>query len=294
MDTGGKPTIGFVGLGKMGVPMVRRLLQAGYEVYGANRSQEVVEQLAKEGMKPAAGVEEVAERADIIMTALPNVQSVVEVTDALIANGRDGQVIIEHSTITPDLARSVSERAAEKGIRYLDAPVSGGPAGAENGKLTVMAAGPAELLEEVTPVLSAYGDPIRLCGEVGAGQAVKLVNQLLVAIHTTASAEAVAFGVSLGADMEAIREVIGTSFGSSMMLNRNLPRFAAADYTAATPVNLIRKDLSLIRGEADAAGSPLLLGVIAERVFNSADAHGYGTEDMSALFKLWPNEIEPL
>jgi 3-hydroxyisobutyrate dehydrogenase-like beta-hydroxyacid dehydrogenase len=288
------PTIGFVGLGKMGVPMVQRLLAAGFEVIGANRSPEVVSRLAAEGMRPAAAVEEVAEVADIIMTALPNIASVVEVTDRLLASGRTGQVIIEHSTITPGLAQSINLRARDLGIGYLDAPVSGGPAGAQAGKLTVMAGGPADLLERVRPVLSAYGDPIRLCGEVGAGQAIKLVNQLLVAIHTTASAEAVAFGVSLGADLDSIREVIGTSFGSSAMLNRNLPRFSAADYTPATPVALIRKDLSLIRGEAEAAGSPLLLGVVAERVFDSATEHGYGAEDMAALFKLWPDAIDPL
>jgi 3-hydroxyisobutyrate dehydrogenase-like beta-hydroxyacid dehydrogenase len=274
--------------------MVQRLLAAGFGVVGANRSPEAVSLLAAEGMQPATSVEEVSEHAEIIMTALPNVASVVEVTDRLLDSGRPGQVIIEHSTITPGLAQSISVRAQDLGMDYLDAPVSGGPAGAQAGKLTVMAGGSADLLERVRPVLAAYGDPIRLCGDVGAGQAIKLVNQLLVAIHTTASAEAVAFGVSLGADMDSIREVIGTSFGSSMMLNRNLPRFSAADYAPATPVALIRKDLSLIRDEAATAGSPLLLGVIAEQVFNSAIERGYGSEDMAALFKLWPDGIEPL
>lgn len=280
--------VGFIGLGKMGVPMVHRLLDAGFTVYGANRSQGMMAELERAGMTPAADVGEVAANAQVIMSALPDEPSVELVTDQLVAGARAGQVVIEHSTISPGLARNAATRFAEKGVRYLDAPVSGGPAGAAAGTLTVMVGGDTELLEEVRPVLAAFGDPIRHCGDLGAGQAIKLVNQLLVAIHTAAAAEAAAFGAKLGIRLETIGEVLGTSFGSSAMLARNLPRFAAADYAAATPVSLIRKDLSLIRGQASEVDSSLSLGSVAETLFSDAVETGYGSEDMAALFKLFP------
>ncbi len=279
--------VGFVGLGKMGTPMVRRLLAAGFTVYGANRSPEIVETLAGEGMVATADAGEVARKAEVIMTALPDEPSVELVTGQLVDNARDGQVVIEHSTISPALARSAAQRLASKGARYLDAPVSGGPAGASAGKLTVMVGGDASLLEEVRPILSAFGDPIRRCGDLGAGQAIKLVNQLLVAIHTAAAAEAAAFGAKLGIEFETIGEVLGTSFGGSTMLARNLPRFASSDYTPATPVSLIRKDLTLIQDQAAEVGTPLSLGAIAGDLYNEATDQGLGGEDMAALYKLF-------
>ena len=279
--------LGFIGLGKMGAPMVRRLIEAGFTVHGANRSPQIVVELEREGMKAAADSAEVARNANVIMSALPDEPSVEQVTGMLLDNARPGQVVVEHSTISPGLARSAAELFAAKGVRYLDAPVSGGPAGAKAGKLTVMVGGDPDLIEQVRPVLSAFGDPIRRCGEVGAGQAIKLVNQLLVAIHTAAAAEAAAFGAKLGIEFEAIGEVLGTSFGGSAMLARNLPRFAAADYAPATPVSLIRKDLSLIQRQASEVGSPLSLGDVAGGLYSEASDHGFGNEDMAALYKLF-------
>lgn len=281
--------LGFVGLGKMGVPMVRRLIGAGFTVHGANRSPETVTQLSSEGMSPASSVAELTTRADVIMTALPDEPSVRLVSREIRENARSGQVWIEHSTISPGLAREMSTLMSDVGVGYLDAPVSGGPAGAEAGKLTVMAGGDAGLLEDMRPVLSAFGNPIRHCGEVGAGQAIKLVNQLLVAIHTSAAAEAAAFGAKMGIHFDVIGEVIGTSFGSSAMLARNLPRFAADDYSAATPVSLIKKDLSLIQAQADQLGTDLRLGDVAQELFSDAVAQGWADNDMAALYRLWSN-----
>ncbi|MGH8952707.1 MAG: NAD(P)-dependent oxidoreductase [Acidimicrobiia bacterium] len=279
--------VGFVGLGKMGAPMVRRLLAAGFTVHGANRSQRIVAELETEGMKPATDAGEVARQAGVIMSALPDEPSVEAVTEQLLANARPGQVVVEHSTISPGLARSAAEGYAEKGVRYLDAPVSGGPAGAAAGTLTVMVGGDPDLIADVRLVLAAFGDPIRRCGDIGAGQAIKLVNQLLVAIHTAAAAEAAAFGARLGIEFETIGEVLGTSFGGSAMLARNLPRFAAQDYAPATPVSLIKKDLSLIQAQATAVGTPLALGEVAEILYSDATEQGLGSEDMASLYKLF-------
>ncbi|HUZ68850.1 MAG TPA: NAD-binding protein [Candidatus Saccharimonadales bacterium] len=128
---------------------------------------------------------------------------------------------------------------------------------------------------------------MRLCGPVGSGQAIKLVNQLLVAVHTTASAEAAALAVHLGADLSTVQDVIGTSFGSSAMLLRNLPRFIAQDFSPATPIGLIAKDLSIIHREAANAGVQLLLGSVAEQCFRDAGGRGWTGEDMAAVVKFW-------
>jgi len=279
--------LGFIGLGKMGVPMARRLIGAGFTVHGANRSQGVLSQLEPEGLVPAADTGEVGALAQIVMTALPDEDSVRLVAEQLLEHARPGQTIIEHSTISPGLARDIASRFEAAGARYLDAPVSGGPAGAEAGKLTVMVGGDSDVLAEVNPVLAAFGDPIRHCGDTGAGQAVKLVNQLLVAIHTSAAAEAAAFGAKMGIDFGVIGEVIGTSFGSSAMLARNLPRFAAGDFAPATPVSLLKKDLSLIHRQAEELGIALYVGRVAQDLFGRAADRGLEGEDMAALYKLW-------
>lgn len=278
--------VGFIGLGMMGVPMVRRLLDAGFPVYGHNRSRERLDALAAEGVVACDGPADVAAHAEVIMTALPTEDAVREVASTVLGATREGQVLVEHSTVSPQLSREIAAWASERGVGYLDAPVSGGPAGAEAGTLTVMVGGDGALLERVTPVLAAFGDPIRHCGDVGSGQAVKLVNQLLVAIHTAASAEAAAFAMSLGVDLDVVDEVIGTSFGGSAMLRRNLPRISAHDFTPATPARLISKDLSIIGREA-AGAVELRLGALADEVFAEVSRRGHGDEDMAAVVRLW-------
>ena len=278
---------GFGGLGKMGRPMTQRLLAAGYSVHVFNRSRGAIEALAAEGAKPAASAAEVARRAEIVMTALPTPDSVQAVYAEMAQAARSGQIFIDHSTVSPGLNRWCAEQLEPKGADFLDAPVSGGPAGAQAGTLTVMVGGDQKVLERALPALQAFGKNIRLCGAVGAGQVVKLINQLLVGIHTSAIAEAAVFGARFGADPRIVLELLGTSFGGSTMMTRNLPRFISRDFTPATPVGLILKDLGLIHDEARNGGIPLLLGALAEQRFSEARARGLGDEDMAALVKLW-------
>jgi 3-hydroxyisobutyrate dehydrogenase-like beta-hydroxyacid dehydrogenase len=149
-----------------------------------------------------------------------------------------------------------------------------------------MVGGEQAIYDRALPVFQSFGKNIRLCGPVGSGQAVKLVNQLLVGIHTAASAEAVVFGVSLGADPQVLLDMLGTSFGGSQMLLRNLPRFISRDFTAATPVGLILKDLKLIQGEAQQRHVPLQLGALAEKIFAEASSHGMTGDDMAGVIRL--------
>lgn len=279
--------VAFIGLGKMGSPMAARLLQAGHKVYAFNRSRPAVEALAKQGAQPAASAAEAAANGELVLTALPTMQAVEEVYWQLAAGARRGQIYADHSTVSLALNRRCAELLAARGAQFLDAPVSGGPAGAQAGTLTVMVGGDKAAFDAALPVFQAFGKYIRLCGGIGAGQAVKLVNQLLVGVHTAAIAEAAVLGAKLGADPKTVLEVIGTSFGGSTMMTRNLPRFISRDFSAATSVRLLLKDLGIIHDEAKSGQVPLLLGGLAEQRFLEASGRGLADEDMSALVKLW-------
>ena len=267
--------------------MAARLLQAGHRVYAFNRSRPSVDALAKRGAQPAASAAEAAANGELVLTALPTPQTVEEVYRQLAVGARRGQIYADHSTVSPALNRRCAELLAARGAQFLDAPVSGGPAGAQAGMLTVMVGGDRAAFDTALPVFQAFGKNIRLCGPVGAGQAVKLVNQLLVGVHTAAIAEAAVLGAKLGADPTTVLELLGTSFGGSTMMTRNLPRFISRDFSAATPARLLLKDLGIIHDEAKNAQVPLLLGALAEQRFLEACARGLGEEDMAALVKLW-------
>ncbi|MFI5285901.1 MAG: NAD(P)-dependent oxidoreductase [Candidatus Dormibacteria bacterium] len=286
--------VGFVGIGKMGRPMAERLVVAGHEVAVCNRSQnDGVQSLRDKGATVIATPAELAAVSDFVLTALPTEDAVRQVFADMSGAAHAGQVYVDHSTVSPALNRQCAESLATREAAFLDAPVSGGPAGAEAGTLTVMAGGDQSTFNRALPVFEAFGSKIRLCGPVGSGQVIKLVNQYLVAVHTMAASEAAAFGLQLGADLTTVQDVIGTSFGSSAMLLRNLPRYIARDFSPATPVGLIAKDLSIIHAEAVASGVPLLLGGLVEQLYLEAKARGWAGEDMTALVKFWDRGTEP-
>jgi 3-hydroxyisobutyrate dehydrogenase len=280
--------IGFVGLGKMGRPMTEHLLRAGHRVHVHNRSRGVVEELATRGALPATSPREVAERAEIVMTCLTDTPAVEEVyfgPNGLLQAARAGQIFVDHSTVGLQTSRQCAERARARGADFLDAPVSGGPAGAQGGTLTVMVGGESATFERALPVLQAYGKNIRLCGPTTAGSAIKLVNQLLVAINTAGVAEALVFGMKAGADPQTILEVVGTGFGGSRMLERNTPLVLDRNFKAGTAVSLIVKDLALINELAGQLGTPLEMGARARELFDRASQAGFGDEDMAGLVR---------
>lgn len=275
--------VGFVGLGRMGRPMTENLLKNGFEVTVHNRSRGVVDELVKQGAKAGGLPRGVVEAADVVMTALPTVETVEEVylgEDGLIPNARQGQVLIDCSTVGPETTRKCYEAARAKGVGFLDGPMSGGPAGATGGTLTYMIGGDADVLERAKPVFEATGKNIHHVGQSGAGTVVKLVNQLLVAIHTSAASEALAFAVKAGASPVAVQEVIGSSFGGSAMLNRNTPLIVKRDFEGKTSINLILKDLGLIGGVGRDIGARMLMTSLAQEIFKEARALGNGDNDM--------------
>jgi 3-hydroxyisobutyrate dehydrogenase-like beta-hydroxyacid dehydrogenase len=178
-----------------------------------------------------------------------------------------------------------AEGARARGAEFLDAPVSGGPAGAQGATLTIMVGGAAASFERAMPLFQAMGKNIRLCGPTGAGTAVKLVNQLLVAINMAGVAEALVFGLKAGADPQTILEVVGTGFGGSRMLERTVPLVLDRNFKAGTAVNLILKDLGLIQGLAGELGAPLPMAARAREVFDNGREAGMGDDDMSGLVR---------
>jgi len=278
--------LGFIGLGQMGRPMVRRLIAAGHVVHVHSRSPGPVEEMRAIGAVAAGSVAEVGRRAALVMTALPTPADVDEVDTELLAVANDGQVLVEHSTIRPSHARRWARAFAERGARYLDAPVSGGPNGAAAGTLTVMVGGEQDAFDAALPVFAAFGSVISRCGPSGSGEQVKLVNQLLVAVHAVASAEAASFGGRMGAALEPTLDLVNRSWGASTILARNATRYLARDFSPASPIRILLKDIRLINDEAREIGIELPLGELVERRLVEATEAGMGDEDMAALVKL--------
>ena len=281
-----KPTIGIIGTGKMGMPFATNLLRAGYNVVAFNRSSESLETLTELGATRLNSIADVAAGADFVLTSLTNQQSVRDVylgSGGLVENARQGQIYIETSTNDIALVKEIADALDARGADLLDSPVSGGVPGAEAGSVTVMAGGEESVYNAALPILDVIGGNIHHLGPVGAGTAMKLVNQLLVGVNMAAVAEALIFGASAGASPDKILEVISTSFGGSKMLDRGVPLIRDRNFAPATPVNLIRKDMGIVMESADANALPLNITREALALFNRAHNDGLGENDMTAI-----------
>lgn len=281
-----KPTLGIIGTGKMGLPIATNLLRAGYNVIAFNRSKESLETLTGLGATRLNSIAEVAAGADIILTSLTNQQSVRDVylgPGGLAENARQGQIYIETSTNDIPLVKEIGSMLEARGAGLLDSPVSGGVPGAEAGSLTVMVGGEESVYNTALPILEILGGNIHHLGPVGAGTAMKLVNQLLVGVNMAAVAEALVFGASAGASPDKILEVISTSFGGSKMLDRGIPLIQERNFAPATPVDLIRKDLGIVIESADVENLPLNIAKESLALFNRAHDDGLGDNDMTSI-----------
>ncbi len=287
------PTIGFIGTLKMGLPMIRNLLAAGYPVVAFNRSPESLQAAANDGAIVAASIADVAARSNLVITSLTNQQSVHDVylgDDGLITNCRPDRILIDTSTNDIDLMHEIASAAESRSAAFLDAPVSGGVPGAVAGTLTVMVGGDESVYKIALPVLETIGGSVHHLGDVGAGTAMKLVNQLLVGVNMAAVAEALIFGAGAGARPEKVLEVISSSFGGSRMLDRGVPLIVARNFAPATPVDLIRKDLGIVLDAARSAHLPLEVTAQALALFDKTSADGYGPNDMTAIVIPLENE----
>ena len=289
--------IAFIGLGHMGLPMARNLLKNGFAVCVFDLVKEAVDTLVTEGAQPAGSAADAVRGAAVVVSMLPasrQVESLYLGEDGLLEKIAADALVLECSTIAPDSARKVHAAAAAKGIALLDAPVSGGTAGAAAGTLTFMVGGEASHLERARPVLEAMGKNIFHAGPDGAGQVAKVCNNQLLAVHMIGTAEAMALGVASGLDPAVLAEIMRQSSGGNWSLEKynpwpgvmeNVP--ASRGYSGGFMAELMAKDLGLAQEAAQATGSSTPMGALALQLYRMLLKQGDGRLDFSAVQKLF-------
>ena len=286
--------IGFIGLGRMGLPMAYNLLKAGLDLTVHNRSRPKVQDIAAAGATAAISSAEVTRQCDIVLACLPDIATSEEVflgPDGVMANARPGQIIVDHSTVGIDTSKACAGAAEAKGAMFLDAPISGGTERAENATLVIMAGGLEEAFDAALPAFDAMGGTVRHTGPTGTGTTVKLVNQLLVGVHTLAAAEAMLMGTKSGADPALVYELVSSGWGQSFMLDRNSSVMLDQTYEdARAPVRTILKDLGLIQELARSIDTPTPAGDVAYKLFAQAAEAGLGDLDMPGVARLLEKE----
>jgi 3-hydroxyisobutyrate dehydrogenase-like beta-hydroxyacid dehydrogenase len=279
--------VGFIGLGRMGLPMSRRLLKAGFDLTVHNRSQGKVQEIAKEGAHPARSSAEITQATDILLTCLPDIATVEEVLlgpGGVMENTRPGQVLVDHSTVGVKTSRACAEAAEKKGACFLDAPISGGTERAQDGTLTIMAGGPQEAYDKALHIFEAMGTTVRHIGPTGTGTTVKLVNQLLVGLHSLAAAEGMLLGAKSGANPELVFEVVSSGWGQSFMLSRNAPVMMDRDFDGVrTQLRVFLKDLGLIHELAQDLKVPTPGADLVYQLLSQANEQGLGDMDGAAI-----------
>jgi 3-hydroxyisobutyrate dehydrogenase len=280
--------IGFIGLGIMGRGMARNLLKAGFEVHVWNRTPGRMDELATEGAVKAADPAGVASRCEIVMICVsdtPDVQAVIFGPRGIIEGAKPGALVIDLSTISPQATRGIASRLQEIGVHTIDAPVSGGSEGAAQGTLTLMVGGGAEDVERAMPFFRAIGKRITHVGDHGAGQMVKLVNQILVVGHAMAMSEALLFAQAGGLDLQKTLEAVSAGAAGSWMLSNRGPQILKRDWRPGFMIDLQQKDVRLVLSAADELGVPALLSSLVFHLYRTLQAEGLGSEGNHALIK---------
>ena len=280
--------VGFIGLGRMGLPMSQQVVRAGHDVTVYNRTRAKEIGVVHLGARAAESPLDVSRHADVVLACLPTLEATREVflgANGLATNARPGMMLVDHSTIAPALAREISAAAADRHAAFLDAPVSGGPAGAESAQLTIMVGGDPEAFERVRPLFEVLGGNVRHVGDVGAGSVAKLVNQLLTFVNANAAAEAMCLASSAGASPGDLLPILKTAWGQSAMVERAIEKYASRDFRAGAPLRLFEKDLGLIRDMAAEAGLSLPLVDAAESRLREALSMGLSEEDLVAVLR---------
>lgn len=280
--------VAFIGLGIMGQGMARNLLRAGFALSVWNRTASKVGALAAEGARVAATPADAAALSEIIVVCVsdtPDVEAVVLGADGVIEGVLPGSLVIDCSTISPTATRMMAERLAAKGVQHLDAPVSGGSEGAAKGTLSIMVGGEAAAVARAQPVLQAMSKQITHVGGHGAGQTVKLMNQILVVGNALAISEAFLFGQANDIDLDAALEAVKAGAAGSWMLSFRGPQILARDWRPGFTIDLQQKDLRLVLEAADQTGVPLPATSLIFQFYRTLQAQGLGSEGNHALIK---------
>lgn len=285
-----KPTVGLIGLGLMGKPMARNLLKAGFPLVVWNRSSAKAEDLVREGAKLGANPRDTAARADVLITIVsdpPALEEVLFGPSGAMEGLRRGGIFIDSSTISPDLARRAAAACAERGVDFLDAPVTGGTWGAEKGELVFMIGGKAEVLERAQPVLDALGKRFFLLGPNGAGQTVKLAMNLILALEVDALVEAIALVAAAGVQGEKLVEVLQSSMGRSALLDVKAPLILKNEFPASFPLRLMHKDVRLALELAGQSGITLPAAAAAYATYTAVKDASTDDPDYAAVARFW-------
>jgi 3-hydroxyisobutyrate dehydrogenase len=276
--------IAFAGLGVMGAPMARHLVNAGHQVVGFNRTPAKAQAWAEAvGARAAATVSEAAQGAELFILCVGNDDDVRAVVTEALPHLAEGAVIVDHTTTSAKLAREMAQAAAEAGRVFIDAPVSGGQAGAENGQLSVMAGGEAEALARVEPALTAYSKAIKHMGPAGSGQLTKMVNQIAIAGVVQGLAEAVHFAQVAGLDTDAVFDAVSKGAAQSWQMDNRWKTAAQGRFDFGFAVDWMRKDLGLVLDEARSNGARLALTALVDQFYAEVQAMGGNRWDTSSL-----------
>ncbi|MBC8157986.1 MAG: NAD-binding protein [Alphaproteobacteria bacterium] len=289
--TSSNQSIGFIGLGAMGAGMAESLLRGGFELKGCDIRAEAVEAMCAQGGTAAATPAEAAKGSALVIVVVINAQQSEQVLfgeDGAVDSMEAGSTVMLCVTVPPDYARDVEKRLGEKGIHFLDAPISGGAAKAKEGTMTIMASGSVDAFEASDAPMDAMAEKIyRLGDAAGPASTVKMINQLLAGVHIAAFGEAMAMGTAAGADPNALYEVISNSAGSSWMFQNRVPQILAGDYTPLSALNIFVKDLGIVLEAGKAMRFPLPISAAAHQVFMMGVASGLGEEADAGVVRVY-------
>lgn len=286
----GRTRVGFIGLGLMGLPMARNVLKAGYQLTVYNRTAAKAGPLVEAGAQQAPSPAGVAQASDVVVTMVtdsPDVEAVVSGENGLLGGVSSGMAWIDMSTISPDVTRRLGAAAAERGVESLDAPVSGGPPGAEAGTLSIMVGGKQEVFDACLPLLQAMGKSIVRVGDLGAGQVTKACNQVVIAATLAGIAEALVMGAKAGVDPALIRQALLGGYASSRLLEVHGERMIKHAFDPGFFVRLHNKDLHIVLGMARSLAVSTPVTGLAAQHFNALVAEGDGELDNSAMVKVY-------
>lgn len=276
-------------MGIMGRPMAKHLVKAGYDVTVYNRTASRCEEVVAEGAQQAATPRECAEGKDVIITIVtdsPDVEAVLFGDDGAIAGAKEGSVVIDMSTISPDVTKEIAQKLTDKGIGFLDAPVSGGDIGAQKGTLTIMVGGETSTFEAVKDVFEPMGSRITHLGPAGSGQSTKACNQILCAVNMVGVCEAILLAKKSGLDLELMHRVVTGGAANSWALENLGAQIIKDDFDPGFMVKLIQKDLGIVMDAAKNLNLPLNGTSLARNYFRSNQAHDEGDLGTQAMFKV--------
>lgn len=282
--------VGFIGLGIMGKPMAKNLMEAGYELVLYNRTREIAEELAEEGSAEVAGnPKEVAENSDVIVTMLPDspqVEEVVAGEDGVLEGVREGALLVDMSTISPVVTKELAEAVKKRGASMLDAPVSGGDVGAIEGTLSIMVGGSEQDFERAKPLFEVMGQTVTHVGPTGTGQVTKAANQVVVALTIEAVSEALVLGSKGGVSPEKILDVLSGGLAANKVMEVKRQKFLSHSFEPGFRSELHHKDLGIALAAGREYGVALPVTALVDQMLLSMKMKGWGSEDHSALLRV--------